>query len=76
MASPPLIAPLLFSVVILPELVTPSPPVTLEMNPKPEAAEPAPPVIAPLLVSVMIVPALDTPAPPTAGWGSHRPRRH
>ena len=60
-AAPPVIAPLLVSVVIVPEFDTPAPPLTLV---KSRLAEP--PVIAPLLFSVVIVPVFAIPAPPTA----------
>ena len=56
---PPLIAPLLVSVLIVPEFDTPAPA-------GPQAGRPRRPrrLIVPLLVSVVIVPAFDTPAPP------------
>ena len=60
-AAPPLIAPLLVSVVIVPEFDTPAPPAPPE---EPTAKPPLPPLIVPLLVSSPIVPAFDTPAPP------------
>ena len=58
---PPLIAPLLVSVAIVPVLETPAPPAAGRGQ-----TPPPPPMMAPLLVSVAIVPELDTPAPPAA----------
>jgi hypothetical protein len=61
--APPLILPLLVSVVIAPAFDTPAPPgPPMRPGPKP----PFPPLIWPLFVSVMIAPALETPAPPGA----------
>ena len=54
LAPPPLIAPLLVSVAIVPEFDTPAPPIA-----PPEMELAAPPSILPLLVSVVILPELD-----------------
>ena len=55
--APPMIAPVLISVVIVPEKIsTPTNPLWV--------ASPIPPLIVPLLVSVAIVPVFDTPGPP------------
>jgi hypothetical protein len=61
--APPLIVPLLVSVVIVPKLSIPVPPYLMPVPPM-GPPPPLPPLIVPWLVSVVIVPAFDTPAPP------------
>ena len=60
---PPLIVPLLVSVVIAPELAIPAPPAPPGVALEPKALSPR---IVPLLVSVVIVPEFQTPVPPPA----------
>ena len=59
----PLIVPLLLSVVIVPELDTPTP-LAPGAPPGPPSKPPAPPLIVPLLLSIVILPEFETPAPP------------
>ena len=69
---PPLIVPLLDSVVIVSAFEMPAPP-TPAMLVVPWLPPPLPPLILPRLVSVVIIPVFDTPAPP--GRGCRRRQR-
>ena len=72
LAPPPLIVPLLVSVVIVPALDTASPPLAA-LDAGGGESKPLPPLMAPPLVSVEIVPVLDTPTPPVASPENEEP---